>query len=171
AGRPAQERIGGGLGQPLAHDDPLALVLVFAGAGEPGQHRLLRLLHLQEQRLVGSVADQQHDERLSSDRPDADNLAREVAEVVAPQHLPPIGLYRVLVQRDSATQFFQDARVTLDREADDHRRSRADTVLSLHLVAHPQEGPEARATVRFRYIPVTATYGRLRLESVENPAY
>src|SRR4029077_18650422 len=25
--------------------------------------------------------------------------------------------------------------------------------------------------VRFRYIPVAATYGRLRLESVENPAY
>ena len=129
------------------------------------------LLHLQEQRLVGSVADQQHDERLSSDRPDADDLAREVAKVVAPQHLPPIRVQRVLVQRDGATQFLQDARVELDGEADDHRMGRADAVLPLDLVAHLQECLEARAAVRLRYVPVAAPYGRLRLDRVEQPAH
>ena len=100
AARPAQERVGSGLRQPLAPDHPLALVLVLALAGERGQHRLLGLLDLQEQRLVRAVAEQQHDERLGADRPDAHDLAREIAEIVAAQHLAPVLLQRLLVLRD-----------------------------------------------------------------------
>src|SRR5262245_11137878 len=113
---PAEERIGGGLGQALADDNALALVAVFAGPGEGGQHRLLRLLQLQEQRLIGAVTEQQHDERLGSDRPDADDLAREVAEVVMPQHLAPIRFQRVQVACDGAAQLSEDVRVALDGE-------------------------------------------------------
>ena len=171
AGRPAEERVYGGLGQPLARDHPLALMVVFARAGERGQHRLLGLLQLQEQRLVGAVAEQQHDERLGADRPDTDHLAREVAEVVTLQHRPPLRLQPVQVLLDSAAQFLQDVRVALNGEADDNGMSGPDPVLSLDLVAHLQEGAQAGAAVRLRNVPVAAAYCLLRLDRVEQPAY
>ena len=129
------------------------------------------LLELQEQGLIGSVTDQQHDERLGSDRPDADDLAREVAEVVALQHLPPVRLQRLPVLGDSAAQLLHDARVALDREAHDHRVSGPNTVLPLDLLAHLQEGPPTRAAARLGYVPVAAAHGRLRLERVVEPAH
>ncbi len=51
---PAQEDVAGGLHEPLAGHDPLALVGVLAGAHVPAEHRLRGLLDLEEQRVVSS---------------------------------------------------------------------------------------------------------------------
>src|SRR6202012_4772709 len=112
---------------------------------------------------IGAVAEEQHYERLSSDRPDADYLACEIAEVETPQHFPPVRLQRVLILRDGAAQLLQDAWVELNGEADNHRMGRPDPVLPLDLLAHLQECPQARAALRFCDVAVTAAYGLFSL--------
>jgi hypothetical protein len=140
------------------------------GPANGAQHRLLCLLELQEQGLVGSVADEQHDERFGADRSDADHLAREVAEVVPPQHFPPVRPQRLLVLRDSAAQLVQDERVEVDGQPNDQRISRPDTVLPVHLVAQLEHCPQARAAARLGYIPAALARGRFRLDRVEHLA-
>lgn len=120
----------------LSLDDPLALMLVLARAGVGGECRLLGLLELQKQRLVSAVAEQQQDERLGADGPDADDLACEVAEVGAPQDLAPVRSKGLLVERDRVAKLFEDGRVPLDRIADDHRVDGSDPVLPVDLLAH-----------------------------------
>ena len=76
---------------PLALHHPLALLLVFAGARVRGEHGRVRLLDLQEQRVVVAVAHQQDHERLGPDRADADDLAGEIHVVVVVEHETPLG--------------------------------------------------------------------------------
>ena len=83
--------VAGGLHEPLAVHDALALVLVLARARVGSEHRRAGLLDLQEQRIVVAVAHQQDHQRLGPDRADADDLAREVLVVVVVEHDAPIG--------------------------------------------------------------------------------
>ena len=91
-GDPSEEGVARGLHEPLAVHHALALVLVLAGARIRGEHRRVRLLELQEQRVVLAVAHQQDHHRLGPDRADADDLAREVLVVVVVEHDAPIGI-------------------------------------------------------------------------------
>ncbi len=167
AAGPAEEGVGGGLGQQLALDHPLALVGVFALPGERGQHRLLCLLELEEQRLVRAVAEQQQDEGLGADRADPYDLAREVAEVVAAEHLPPVRRQRLLVERDGVPELGDDAGVALNGVADDHRVGGPDAVLPVDLVAHLEERLQAGALACLGDVVAAALHRLLRLERIE----
>ena len=68
----------GGLHQALTLDDPLAVVGELALSQERLEHRRLRLLELQEQRIGLVAAGQEHDPRPRADAADADDLARRV---------------------------------------------------------------------------------------------
>ena len=59
--QPAEEDVARRLHQALPGDHPLAVVAEVAGADEALQHRLLRLLDLQHQRVVAVAAQQQGD--------------------------------------------------------------------------------------------------------------
>src|SRR5206468_13099645 len=123
---------------------------------ERGQHRLLCLLELEEERLVRTVAEQEQDEGLGADRADAHDLAREVAEIVTAEYLAPVRRQRLLVERDGVPQLLEDAWVALDGIADDHRVGRPDAVLPVDLVAHLQECLEAGALACLGYVRTAA---------------
>ena len=73
------------LHEALALDDAPAVVLVGARAEHRLEDGLLRLLELQEQRVVAVAAEQQHDPRPGADAADPDDLARRVdVAVLAP---------------------------------------------------------------------------------------
>ena len=95
-GRPAEEGITGGLHQPLSRDDALTLVLVDARASVRRQDRLLRLLDLEEQWRSSRIAHQEQHERLGAHRAHTDDLACEIGEPVAVDHLAQLDRERVL---------------------------------------------------------------------------
>ena len=79
---PPEEDVAGGLHQPLALDNPLAMVAVPALVKEWFEHRCLRFFHLQEERIGVVPADQQGDPRPHADTADTDHLAREMNESI-----------------------------------------------------------------------------------------
>ena len=68
---PAQEDVARGLHQMLAGHHPLAVIAELALAGELLEHRGLRLLELQEQRVLLVSAQHQHDPGTRADTADA----------------------------------------------------------------------------------------------------
>jgi hypothetical protein len=72
--QPAEEDVTAGLHQPLPDDDALAVVGELARARVLLEHRRLRLLDLQKQRLVTDAAEQQRDPGLRPDAADPDDL-------------------------------------------------------------------------------------------------
>jgi pimeloyl-ACP methyl ester carboxylesterase len=77
------QRVMGGLREALSCDDALALVAEAAFRRERLEHRPMRFLELEEQRVVVLVAHQQEHERLGAHGAHADHLACEVHEAVA----------------------------------------------------------------------------------------
>jgi hypothetical protein len=75
---PAQEDVRRRLHQPLSRDHALAVVRVGARAEETFEHRGLRLLDLQEQRVVLVAAGQQHDVAAGPDAAHAHHLVGRV---------------------------------------------------------------------------------------------
>src|SRR5262249_61994941 len=69
---PAEEDVARRLHQALACNHPLAAVLVLALAGELLEHRALRLLDLQEQRIAIVNAEEERDPGARPDAADAD---------------------------------------------------------------------------------------------------
>ena len=63
------------LGQPLALDHAMALVVELGRRGVGLEHGCLCFLYLQEQRVVVVAADQQRDPGPGPDAADADDLA------------------------------------------------------------------------------------------------
>jgi len=159
AAGPAEERIGCGLHQPFAVYHPLTLMLELTRPGERGQHRFLRLLELEEQRLVRAVPEEQEDVGLGADRAHPDHLAGEVAEVEAAQHLPAVGRQRLQVLGHRVAQLIDDAGFLLDTEPDHHRRHRLDPVLPVHQVAELPQGLHAGVPVGPAHIRVAAAHG------------
>ena len=75
---PTEEDVARGLHQSLAFDYALAAVLELAPAEVGLQHRILGLLDLEEQWIVGVASEHQDDPAARADAADADHLAREV---------------------------------------------------------------------------------------------
>src|SRR5580693_1294377 len=76
---PAEEDVTGRLHQALPVDHALALVAVLAGPGVGTEHRVLRLLDLQEERIGVVPAEQQNDPAPGPDAAHADHLAGHVS--------------------------------------------------------------------------------------------
>jgi hypothetical protein len=161
AAGPAEERVGGGLHQPFALYHPLTLMLELTRPGERGQHRLLRLLELKEQRLVRGVTEKQEDVGLGADRAHPDHLAGEVAEVEPAQHLPAVGRQGFQVLGNRIAQLIDDAGFLLDAEPDHHRRHRLDPVLPIHHMAELPQGLHAGVLVGPAHIRMAAAHGPL----------
>jgi hypothetical protein len=76
--QPAEQHVARRLHQPLAVDDPAALVGLLGAGGVGLEHRPLRLLDLEHERVGGVAAEQQHDPRTGTHAADADDLVGEV---------------------------------------------------------------------------------------------
>ena len=109
------------------------------GLEELLEHRGLRLLQLQEQRILAVAADQQGDPGARADAADADHLAREVDQLELLEQHAPVVLERVavgaqgLVQRVEHFVAFHALREFVDR--DDQRRFGHDPRLPVDLAA------------------------------------
>src|SRR5262249_51445060 len=75
---PAEEDVAGGLHQPLAGDDTLAAIAVFAFAGELLEHRALGFLDLQEQRILVVATEEERDPGACADATHAYHLAGQI---------------------------------------------------------------------------------------------
>ena len=95
--QPAEHDVGGGLGQALALDDALAVVVELACAEERLQDRCLSLLELEEQRVLVVASHHQRDPRAGADAADADDLARRVDVAEPFQQPPPIARERLAI--------------------------------------------------------------------------
>ena len=90
--QPSEEDVAGRLHQPLAAHHALAVVLVAARARVWLQDRVVRLLELEEQRVVVVATDQEHDPGAGAYAAHPDDLASHVNEPVAVDELPPVVL-------------------------------------------------------------------------------
>ena len=90
--QPAEEYVAAGLHQPLADDDPLAVVLELTRSEELLEHRRLGLLHLQEQRVLAVAAQQQRDPGARADAAHTDDLACEVGQAELLEQYAPVVL-------------------------------------------------------------------------------
>ena len=97
---PAEHDVAGGLREPLALDDALAVLGERALAQERLEHRRLRLLELQEQRIVVVAAEHQDDPGARAHAADADDLAGRVDVAIALEQPPPVGAQRPPVRAD-----------------------------------------------------------------------
>ena len=94
-----EEDVAGRLHQVLPGDHPLPLVVVLAAAAVVGQHRVLGLLGLQEQRFLPVAGLEQQDPRAGADAADTDHLARHVDQVELLHQVPAVGLQSVQIAR------------------------------------------------------------------------
>src|SRR5262249_50749067 len=101
ASLPAEEDVACGLRDPLAADDPLAVLLELARAEVGLQNRSLRLLRLQHERIPAFPADKQKHPRARSHASNPDYLASHVHEPVGGEEEAPVGIETggVLVQQ------------------------------------------------------------------------
>ena len=88
AGEPAEEDVRGRLHQALTHHDALPVVRISAGARIGLEHRVHRLLDLQEQRMVRG-RHEQGDPAAAPDAADAYDLDRGVHQTVAIEQRAP----------------------------------------------------------------------------------
>src|SRR4029077_8773118 len=149
---PAQEDVRCRLHQPLTRHHALAVVRVGARAEETLEHRGLRLLDLQEQRVVIVAADEQHDVAAGPDAAHAHHLVRRVdvlvlleGMVMAPERAP-VRAEQLLDERGRVLPFRPRLDYVLDR--DDDRRVRDDAQLTLDLLSPLGEHPGAVASPR-----------------------
>ena len=119
---PAEEDVARRLHQPLAGDDALAAVAVLALADEPLQHRRLRLLDLQEQRVSVVDAEEERDPGAGADAADPDDLAGEVDEAELLEQVAAVGLERPPVGADQLVDLVLE-RVSLVARRGSARRS------------------------------------------------
>src|SRR5262249_39672178 len=90
--RPAEEDVAHRLAQPLALDDPLTVAHARTAAEHGLEHRRLRFLELQEERIAFVPAEQQENPAARADAADADDLAREVAVAKSGEQMTAIRL-------------------------------------------------------------------------------
>ncbi len=87
---------------PLAGNDPLAVLGEPALAQEGFEHRSLRLLELQEQRVAVVASKEKEDPGAGADASDTDHLPRRVNVPVALEKLSPIGWQGLRIGVDHA---------------------------------------------------------------------
>ena len=83
--------------QPLAFDDPLAVVAELAATEQRLEHRRSGLLDLEEERVSVVAPEQQEDPAARADAAHADDLAREIDVAELFQQSLAIGLQRSAV--------------------------------------------------------------------------
>ena len=98
-GQPAEEDVARGLHEALTLDDALTGVPVVARAEERLVHRWLGFLDLQEEGIAVVSPEQERDPSLRAHAADADDLAREVGQLVAVEEDAPVVLQRGAVPR------------------------------------------------------------------------
>ena len=101
--QPAEEDVARRLHQPLALDDALAVVRVLALAEVRLEHRRLRLLDLEEERVVVVPAEQQDDPAAGADAADADDLAGDVDQPELLEQVAAVALQRAPVRAGSSS--------------------------------------------------------------------
>ena len=107
---PAEEDVARRLHQALTGDDALAAVAVLALADEPLEHRRLRLLDLQEQRVLVVDAEEERDPGAGADAADADDLAGQVDEPELLEQVAAVGLERPPVGADEGAHLLLELR-------------------------------------------------------------
>jgi hypothetical protein len=113
------------------------------GFGRKGlEHRRIRFLELEEQRIVVLVAHEQEHHRLGAHGAHADHLAREVHEPVARQQLAPVGLQRRAVLRKGLGELLGDL-LGLGI-SHDQGRLELDSPGPVDLLGEARERPEVR---------------------------
>src|SRR5580700_5185932 len=149
---PAEEDVRRRLHQPLPRDHALAVVPIGAGRQETLEHRRLRLLDLEEQRIVIVAAEHQHNVATGPDAAHAHHLVRRVDVAVLLEGVmltperAPVRAEQLLDERDRVLPFSTRLDQVLDR--DDDRRIGDDAQLALDLVGPPGEHPGAVAGPR-----------------------
>ena len=78
----------------LTFDNAAALMVIAALCRVRLEHRSLRLLGLEKERILGATAEEEHDPGAGADAPDADHLAREVDQLELIQQHPPVARKR-----------------------------------------------------------------------------
>ena len=94
---PAEEAVACGLHQPLSLDHPAPVIAESAGAGVGLQHRIARLLGLQEQRVAVVATGHQEDPGTGADAAHPDHLVGHVAESVLGEKTAAVALQRLRV--------------------------------------------------------------------------
>ena len=116
-------------------------------AEERLQHRRLRLLELQEERVVAVATEQEHDEGAGADAADTDDLASGVHVAVALEQLAPVARQRPAVGANHASEeVLEIVRAlgpgeVLDRH--DHGRVADDVRLAVHDLGQLRERLQA----------------------------
>ena len=100
AGEPAEEDVARRLHQALTFDDALAVVVVQAPAEDRLEHRRLRFLQLEEERIAVVVADHQRDPRPRPHAADTDDLAGSVDVAEALEQVAPVAGQRAPVRAE-----------------------------------------------------------------------
>ena len=130
---PAEHRVARRLHQPLALDDALAVVAELALAEERLEHRRLRLLHLQEERIVVVAAEEEQDEGPGPDAADADDLAGGIDEPEPLEQMAAVARQGLPVLADDVPAGLQGLLAALEelRHRDDQRRVAGDPRLAV----------------------------------------
>ena len=131
------------------------MVRVPAHADEALEHRLLRLLGLQEQRVLAVAPEQQDDPGARADAPDAHDLAGHVHHAEVVEQVSPVVRERPAVAPDDAGERAVErvavhVRELLDR--DDQGRVADDARLAVDLVGELREGVHAVLRPRLREV-------------------
>ena len=134
---------------------------------EVGEHGRLRLLDLQEQRVVAAAAEQEHDPDARADAADADDLARHVDEAEALEQRAALARQRAaVVVEDRADGGMRRVALEPGRrelvERHDQRRLRDDPRLAVDEPRQLRVGVEAVVQARPRERPLGA-WAALRL--------
>ncbi len=96
-GEPAEHDVAARLGQALPLDHPLSLVRELGRRGVWLEHGRLRLLDLEEERVLLVAADEQGDPGAGADAADTDHLVRRVDEAVLVVEVAVLTVQRLAV--------------------------------------------------------------------------
>ncbi len=144
---PAEEHVGHRLIHPLPPDDTLAVVLVLARAEIGLEHRRLRLLHLEHERVLAGATGEQKDPGARADASDTDDLAGHVDELVGTEQVTPVGVEarEVLVEQVANVigLVARIGRVVQVGEPDEQRRDAAKPRLAVDTLGELADGPQA----------------------------
>ena len=156
--QPAEHDVARSLHQPLALDHALAVVGELALAEERLEHRGLRLLRLQEQRVVAVAAEHQDDPGAGADAADADDLAGGVDEAEPLEQATAVAGEGAPVLADQVPEPILDVRGLLGADKlgdrDDQRRIADDPRLAVDHLG--QLGERLQAVLRPRLLDVLA---------------
>src|SRR5437588_11210177 len=90
ASLPAQEHVAHSLVQALPADDALAVLRELTFTQIRLEHRRLRLLHLQDERVLPATADKQQHPGTCADTSDTHDLAGHLDETVGLEQVAPV---------------------------------------------------------------------------------